>query len=60
MSRKTDKFVPSTAEKETMDGHKATLVDLFISFPKTHLTQPGDIKSVGDTDKCCDNCFVGA
>ena len=50
MSRKTDKFVPSTAEKETMDGHKAMFVDLFTSFPETHLTQPDDVKSVGDTD----------
>ena len=33
-----------------MDGHKATLVDLFTGFPETHLTQPDHVKSVGDTD----------
>ena len=50
MSRKTQQFVPSSAEKETMDGHKAMLVDLFTIFPETHSAQPDHVKSVGDTD----------
>ena len=50
ISRKTDKFVPSTAEKETMDVHKAMFVDLFTSFSETHSAQPYYVKSVGDTD----------
>ena len=50
MSRKTEQFVSSTEEKETMDGHKAMLVDLFTSFPETHSAQPDDVKSIGDTD----------
>ena len=50
MSRNTDKCVHTTAEKETMDGHKATFIDLFTSFPETYSAQPDDVKSVGDTD----------
>ena len=50
MSRNIDKFVTSTAGKETIDGHKAMLVDLFTSFPETHSAQPDHVKSVGDTD----------
>ena len=50
MSRKTDKFVISSAEKETMDEHETTFVDLFPSFPETHTAQSNDVKSVDDTD----------
>ena len=50
MSRKTDKWVHKTAEKETMDGHKATFVDLFTIIPEIYSAQPDDVKSVGDTD----------
>ena len=50
MSRNTDMFVPNNEEKETMDGHKTTFVDVFTSFPETHSTQPDDVKSVGDTN----------
>ena len=50
MSRKTDKCVPSTEEKETMDVHKVMLVDLFTCFSETHSAQPDHVKNVCDTD----------
>ena len=49
-SRKTGISAPSTAEKETMDGYKASFVDSFTRLSETDSVQSDDVKSVGDTD----------
>ena len=48
-SRKTGKSAPSTTEKETMGGYKASFIDSFISLSETDSVQPDDVKSVSDT-----------
>ena len=50
VNRKSDKSEPSTTEKETLDGYKATFVDSFTSFSETDLAQPDDAKSIDDSD----------